>query len=208
MKLYTFTPAPNPRKLNTYLGEKGIRIPMVMVNLTQGENRTPEMLAKNPMGGLPFLELDDGTVLTESLAIIEYLEELNPDPPMIGTTPVERALTRRLERICELGVMGRIARIVHNTKSPLPDVVENPEVAEQMRSELPGPLTVLDDVLAGQPFLGGERPSIADCTLFGAWEFGRMFGVEMDPKFENLQRWHAAFLSRPSAGWNPDPDAG
>lgn len=208
MKVYDFPFAPNPRKLRVYLAEKGIEIPLVEVDLVNGEHRQPEFLAKNPLGALPVLELDDGSVLTESLAIIEYLEELNPDPPMIGTTPVERALTRRLERICELGVMGRIARIVHNTKSPLPDVVENPEVAEQMRNELPGPLAVLDDVLAGQPFLGGERPSIADCTLFGAWEFGRMFGVEMDPKFENLQRWHAAFLSRPSAGWNPDPDAG
>ena len=97
---------------------------------------------------------------------------------------------------------------MHNTDSPLPGVVGNPAIAEQMRSELPGPLKLLDDELADQPFLGGDRPSIADCTLFGAWEFGRMFGVELDPACENLQRWHAAFLGRPSATWNPDPDAG
>ncbi len=208
MKLYTFPPAPNPRRLQTYLGEKQLRIPCRIVDLTQGENRTPEMLALNPMGGLPFLELDDGTILSESLAIIEYLEELHPDPPMIGRTPVERAQTRRIERIVELGVMGRVAKIIHNTKSPLPGVVENPVVAEHTRAELPGPLTFLDGQLATRPFLAGESPTIADCTLFGIWEFGRLFSFEFDPAYANLHRWHADFLERPSAGWNPDPDAG
>ena len=207
MKLYTFPPAPNPRRLNTYLGEKQLRIPVQLVNLGTGEHRQPEMLAKNPMGGLPFLELDDGTILTESLAIIEYLEELHPEPPMIGRTPVQRALTRRIERICELGVMSRVARIIHNTKSPLPGVEPNLPVAKQARAELPGVLRVLEDEVGDRPFLAGDRPSIADCTLFGTWEFGRLFGVEIDPEFGNLHRWHQAFLGRPSASWNPDPDA-
>jgi glutathione S-transferase len=205
MLLYTFPPAPNPRRLHTYLGEKRLRIPVRLLNLVHGEHRRPEILAKNPMGGLPFLELDDGTVLSESLAIIEYLEELHPEPPMIGRTPVERALTRRIERICELGVMSRVARIVHATHSPLPWVKPNPPVAGQARQELPAILGVLDRELGSRPFLAGERPSIADCTLFGTWEFGRAFGVEPDPEFANLHRWHAAFLERPSASWNPDP---
>jgi glutathione S-transferase len=207
VRLYTFPFAPNPRRLHTYLGEKRLRIPVRVLNLISGEHRQPEMLAKNPMGGLPFLELDDGTVLTESLAIIEYLEELHPEPPMIGRTPVERALTRRIERICELGVMSRVARIVHGTKSPLPGVPPNPAVAEHSRSELPHVLHVLDALVGDRPFLAGDRPSIADCTLFGTWEFGRMFGVEFDPACANLHRWHAAFRERPSASWNPDPGA-
>ncbi len=207
MKLYTFPPAPNPRRLNTFLGEKRIRIPVQLVNLAKGEHRQPAMLARNPMAGLPFLELDDGTILTESLAIMEYLEELHPEPPMIGRTPVERALTRRLDRICELGVLSRVARIVHNTNSPLPGVKGHPAVAEQARGELPGLLEILDRELGGRPFLAGDRPSIADCTLFGAWEFGRLFGVDFDPERKNLQRWHAAFLQRPSATWSPDPGA-
>lgn len=207
MKLYTFPPAPNPRRLNTYLGEKRIRIPVRLVNLAKGEHRQPEMLAKNPMAGLPFLELDDGTILTESLAIMEYLEELHPEPPMIGRTPVERALTRRLERICELGVMSRVARIVHSTNSPLPGVAANPAIAEQMRSELPRVLRILDAEVRGRPFLAGDHPTFADCTLFGTWEFGRMFGVVFDPELENLHRWHGSFLGRPSARWNPDPGA-
>lgn len=205
MKLYTFPPAPNPRRLHTYLGEKRIEIPVELVNLSKGEHRRPEMLAKNPMGALPFLELDDGTILTESLAIMEYLEELHPEPPMIGRTPLERALTRRLDRICELGVMSRVARIVHNTKSPLPGVSANPEVAERVQKELPNVLRILDEEMGERAFLAGDVPTIADCTLFGTWEFGRLFGVDFDSERKNLHRWHAAFLERPSATWNPDP---
>lgn len=207
MKLYTFPIAPNPRKLNTYLGEKRLRIPQQLLVLPRGEHRTPEMLAKNPMGGVPFLELDDGTLLTESLPIIEYLEELHPDPPMIGTTPVERARTRRIERICDLGVFVRVARYVHSTKSPL-GLPPNPPVAAAMLEELPGPLAFLDGELECQPFLAGDRPSIADCTLFGIWEFARFLGAyAFPPEYEHLHRWHADFSGRPSASWNPDPAA-
>ena len=205
MKLYTFPPAPNPRRLNTYLGEKRLKIPVQLVNLTKGEHKQPEMLAMNPLGGLPFLELDDGTILTESLAIIEYLEELHPEPPMIGRTPLERALTRRIERICELRVLTRVGRIVHNTRSPLPDVVANPALAEQARVELASVLRVLDQEVGRRAFLAGEHPTVADCTLFGAWEFGRMFGVEFAAELCNLHRWHEAFLNRPSAAWNAHP---
>ena len=208
MKLYTFPPAPNPRKLNTYLGEKQIRLATQIVNLTKGEQNRPEILTKNPMGKLPILELDDGTILTESLAIIEYLEELHPEPSMIGRTPIERALTRRTERICELGVSAHVARIVHSTNSPLPDVPSNPNIAQQASDELPVALRVLNDEMGASPFLTGSHPTVADCTLFGCWEFGRLFGVEFDRAFEHLHRWHATFLERPSASWNPDPDAG
>lgn len=203
MKLYTFPVAPNPRRLNTYLGEKGLRVPTRIVNLTKGEHRQPEILALNPLGGLPFLELDDGAILTESLAIMEYLEELHPEPSLIGRTPVERAKTRRLERICELGVLFRVGRIVHNTRSPLPGVVGNPAIAEQACAELPAVLRVLDAELGAQPFLAGGRPTVADCTLFGAWEFGRMFGVDLGAEHANLRCWHQAFLARPSATWDP-----
>ena len=108
MKIYDFVGAPNPKKLRVYLVEKGLDIPFEPVNIVTGENRTPEFLKKNPLGGLPVLELDDGRHLTESLAIIEYLEELHPSPPMIGTTPLERARVRELERIVELGVLNSV----------------------------------------------------------------------------------------------------
>src|SRR5512144_2168168 len=120
MKLYDFPFAPNPRKLRVYLGEKGIEIPRVVVNIVKGEQNTPAFRAKNPMGGVPVLELDDGSCLRESLAIIEYLEELHPEPPMIGTTPLERARVRALERTADLGVLIGVARVFHATRAVLP----------------------------------------------------------------------------------------
>ena len=137
MKLYFFPVAPNPTRVRLYLAEKaesGARIPLdeVAVNLRQGEHRRPEHLARNPFGRLPVLELDDGRHLLESLAIIEYLEDLHPSPPMIGREPLERARVRELERIAELGVLQPVARIVHATNSPL-GLPPNPGVAEHFR---------------------------------------------------------------------------
>src|SRR5262244_3673855 len=108
MKIYDFAGAPNPKKLRVYLAEKGINVPMEQVDIISGQNRQPEFLKKNPMGGLPVLEMDDGSHLSESLAIMEYFEELHPEPPMIGKTPQERAHVRALERIADLGVLGRV----------------------------------------------------------------------------------------------------
>jgi len=198
LKIYDFPFAPNPRKLRTYLAEKGLEIPFQIVNLVHGEHRADWFLALNPMGGVPVLELDDGTVLTESLAIIEYLEELHPDPPMIGTTPLERARVRRLERIAELGVLGRVGRYVHNTRSPLPGVQGDPAVARQAVSELPGPLRVLDAEAGAGSFLAGPRPSIVDCTLFAAGEFARMGELDLFADHPNLRRWQETMAARPS----------
>src|ERR1700756_2372529 len=115
MKVYDFVGAPNPKRLRVYLAEKGLTIPCEPVNIVTGENRTPEFLKKNPLGGLPVLELDDGSHLTESLAIIQYLEELHPEPPMIGRTPRARARVRELERIAELGVLSAVGTYFQNT---------------------------------------------------------------------------------------------
>src|SRR5574341_1058180 len=111
MKLYDYTHAPNPRKVRVYLAEKGITVPVHQVDLTKGEQRSPEFLKINPLGAVPVLELDDGARIPESLAIIEYFEELYPNPPLIGTDPVSRALVRGYERRCEQGVLAQAATI-------------------------------------------------------------------------------------------------
>lgn len=197
MKLYFFPVAPNPTRVRVYLAEKGIEIDQVLVDLRSGEQKGPEHLARNPFGNLPVLELDDGTHLTESLAIIEYFEELHPEPPMIGTDALCRARVRQLERIAELGVLGPVARIVHATNSPL-GWPKNPAVAEQAREALPPALQALEARMGSQPFVAGEHPTIADCTLFAALHFGRFFGVTLDPAYANLTRWFEAFAERPS----------
>jgi len=199
VRIYDFPLAPNPRKLRVYLAEKGLAIPLVSVDLTKGEQRSPAMLARNPMGGLPVLELDDGTCLRESLAIIEYLEELHPEPPMIGATPLERARVRALERAADLGLVRGVGRIFHATHAVLPGRTPDPAIAAYFRREIEKPAAYLDAVLAdGGPFVAGERVTIADCTLFAALEFERTGRLEIAWP-PHLAAWYARFRERPSA---------
>lgn len=200
MKLYDFAGAPNPKKVRVYLAEKGIQVPIEPVDIITGQNRTPEFLKKNPLGGLPVLELDDGTVLTESLAMIEYFEELHPDPPMIGSTPLERANVRRLERISELGVLANVAAIFQNTHPFMAGrLKQSPEAAENARGRLAANLEVLDAEIGQKHFVAGDRPTIADCTLLAALDFAAFAGIALDPALKNVTRWYEAFKQRPSA---------
>jgi glutathione S-transferase len=201
MKVYDFAGAPNPKKLRVYLAEKGIQIPMEQVDILSGQNRTPEFLAtKNPLGGLPVLELDDGSHLTESLAIMEYLEELHPTPSLLGTTALERARVRETERICEIGVLSSIGTIFQNTHPFFAQrVKQSADAADSARGRLRNALKVLDDRLATRPFVAGDRPTIGDCTLLAALDFAAFAGIEIDPDLRNVHRWYADFKQRPSA---------
>src|SRR5262249_27934523 len=201
MKVYDFAGAPNPKKLRVYLSEKGLQIPMEQVDILTGQNRTPESLAKkNPLGGLPVLELDDGSHLTESLAIMEYLEELHPDPPMLGTTALDRARVREAERICELGVLGNVGTIFQNTHPFFAQrVKQSPGAADSARVRLNNALKVLDAQLGMRKFVAGDAPSIADCTLIAALDFATFAGIEIDPAYRNVHRWLGDWKQRPSA---------
>jgi glutathione S-transferase len=202
--LHFFPVAPNPTKVRLYIAEKEadgatLGIDESLVNLQSGDQKSPEHLARNPLGKLPALELDDGSCVVESLAIIEFLEELHPEPAMIGRNPRERARVRELERICDLGVLVPIARTVHATRSPL-GLPPSPEIAENSREALKRPLQLLDDCLAdGRSFVAGSQPTIADCTLAAALQFGRFGEVALDPSLENLHAWDRRFRERPSA---------
>lgn len=201
MKIHTdAVGAPNPKKLRIYCAEKGLEIPKEIVDIASGQNRTPEFARKNPMMVLPVLELDDGTFLTESLAIIEYLEELNPEPNMIGTTPLERARVRELERVCEHGVLAAVGTIFQNT-SPFfaGRLKQSADAADNARARLDQVLGVLDERIGSNEFVAGTRPTIADCTLMAAISFGAFAAVSVDPKFANVSRWLTAFQQRPSA---------
>ena len=174
---------------------------MESVDILSGQNRTPEFLArKSPLGGLPVLELDDGTCLTESLAIMEYLEELHPTPSLLGTTPLDRARVRETERICELGVLSSVGTIFQNTSPFFANrVKQSPEAAENARGRLSNALKVLDGRLATQRFVAGDAPTIGDCTLLAALEFAVFGGIEINPAYQNVHRWYADFKQRPSA---------
>ena len=197
MKLYYFPVAPNPTKVLIYIREKGIELDLEMVNLPEGEQNSVEHLARNPRGALPVLALDDGNYLTESLPIIEYLEELYPRPVMIGENAMERAHIRAIERQIELGILNPIARCVHATNSPL-GLPARPQLAAAEWDRLCNALPLVDAQVGSYAFAAGDRISIADCTLFAGLLFGEMFGVTIPAEYANIHRWRDAFAERPS----------
>ena len=203
MKLYIFPGAPNPTKVLVYLGEKQllanekIDLELVRVDLRAGEQHQPDHLARNPLGKLPVLELDDGSFFTESLPILEYLEELQPEPVMIGATPEERARVRSIERMVDIGVLMAGSRAVHASNSPL-GLPKNPPVAKAALEALETGLVQVDQRLERAPFVAGDRVSIADCTLFSALFFQGLFGIDADAGHPNVLRWKQEFAKRPS----------
>jgi glutathione S-transferase len=178
------------------VGEKGIDdLDMELVSLIEGQQKSAVHRRRSPLGTLPVLELDDGSFLTESTVIIEYLEELPPDPPMIGTTPEERAKVRELDRLADIGVLISFARTVHATKSPL-GLPSRPEVATDAIRRVPDVLAILDRRLDQHAFLGGGRPCIADCTLRAAYGFAEFGGIEVPSDFTQIGRWRKAMDER------------
>ena len=198
MKLYHFPVAPNPSRVRVFANEKDLPVEQVVVSLAEGEHKSPEHLARNPRAALPVLELDDGSYLTESLPIMEYLEECFPEPPMFGSTPIERARIRQLERLAEFKILGPVARLVHSSNSPL-GLPPNELLANIERERLPQGYNLMDGCLAENSFVFGERVTVADCTLFAGLFFGEFFGVPVPGEYPHLSRWYESFKARPSA---------
>ncbi len=200
MKLYEYTMAPNPRRVRVFLAEKGIQVPYQQVDIGKSENRTPEFLAKNPIGKIPLLELDDGTYLAESVAICRYFEELQPEPPLLGTSARERAEVEMWQRRMELGLFELITGCFRNThdffKGRLPQVPEYGNICKQAAL---GRLEWLDGELAAREFVAGERYTIADITALVAIDFGRIIDIRIQPEQKNLARWYQTVSTRPSA---------
>ena len=204
MKLYMVPLAPNPTKVMLYIAERAelgcdMKIEQIVVNTVMGRHKEPAHLARNPFGTVPTLELDDGSFIVESLAIIEYLEELYPDPPMIGTDPFSRARQRELERLADLRMLLPIAYCVHGTRSPL-GWPPNPGLTEFGRKGLEIGLSSFESILSdGRPFVCGERPSVADCTLAAGLQFARFGKLELPGEHPNLERWDRSYRERPAA---------
>jgi len=189
MLLYLDTKrAPNPRKMRVYLAEKGLQLPIKELDLRAGEQRTPEFRQKNLFAGVPILELDDGTVIAESLAIIEYLEEVYPEPPLLGPTPVQRALVRMWDRRCEIGVYLAASRMV----------LSKGDISAHARQTLLARLALVNEGLQGKEWLAGPF-SLADITLFIGLETAHHGEFTLDPAWDNVRRWYAAMKARPSA---------
>jgi glutathione S-transferase len=198
MKLYYYPVAPNPTRVRTYIAEKGIEIEQVLVDFTKAEQRSEVHRARNPAGTVPVLELDNGSYLTESLPIIEYLEELYRVPVMIGTNARERAVARSWERKIEFDLMNRIIRLVHATNSPI-GAPANPTIADFERARLPEGLACLDEKIGDNRFVLGSSTTIADCTLFAALYFAEFGKITIAEEYKNVNRWYKEFKSRPTA---------
>ena len=200
MKLYDSTMAPNPRRVRIFLAEKGVEVPTVQVDIGKAENRQPPYLAKNPLGGVPILELDDGRILAESVAICRYFEETHPEPPLFGTGATDRAMVEMWNRRMELEVLSPIAQTFRNTHEFFAGRIEQvPAYGEACRGVATRRLEWLDGELADREFVAGDRFSIADITAMVGIDFGRVTGIGIGPEQKNLQRWHEAVSARPSA---------
>jgi glutathione S-transferase len=205
MQLYTVPLAPNPTKVMLYIAEREdlgteMGIEQVVVNPVKGQQKAPEHLARNPFGTLPVLELDDGSYLVESLAIIHYLEDRFPHGALLTGTAEEKGKARDVERIVDLRVAGPMAGYVHATKSPL-GLQPDPERAEQLSSSIQTPLDYLEGLLSdGRPLLLGDRVSIADCTLQAALQFLRYVEADLLGERSRLRAWDERYRDRPAAG--------
>jgi glutathione S-transferase len=204
MKFYTSTRAPNPRRVAMFIAEKGLTgIEQVQVDLGALQNRSAEYLAKNPLGRLPALELDDGRVLSETRAICTWLEGHAPEPNLMGEGFDERAFIEMADRRMELHLFLGIANCIRHTHPGLA-ALEQPQFAEYGAAhgeKMRETARWLDGVLATQPFVAGQRFTIADITAFCALEFGRGL-MKFRPGQEgmtHLQAWRDRIAERPSA---------
>jgi len=198
MKMYDY-PAPNAQKVKIFAHEKDISIEYIQVDLLNHELRTPEMLNKNPMGTVPFLELDGGEVIRESRAIIEYLEGIKDSPNMLGKDPLEKARIHEIDRLAELGLMIELAHYVHNISPFFADKgPQSKEAAEMALNCYKKNLRILEDSINGDEFLIFNRPTVADCTLFSTFTFAESIGVDDQNSFSKTMEWYKKFGNRSS----------
>ena len=193
-------PAPNPRRVRIFLAEKAIDLPETRVDMMKREHKSPEFRAKNSMGQLPTLELDDGTCISETVAICRYFEETQPEPPLFGTTPVEKAMVDMWVRRTEFTVMmpvGNFWRHAHPRTAAL--LTQYKDFGESNRETYKGAQKWLNRELAERPHLAGETFTMADICLLTTVDFADWIGLPLEPEFENLAAWHARVSARPSA---------
>jgi len=202
MKLYDSKVAPNPRRTRIFLAEKGITVPMEQVDIAAKEHKTPEYAAINPLQRMPALVLDDGTIITESVAICRYFEALQPEPPLFGVGAKEIALVEMWNRRVELGLFFPVAQVFRHTHPAMKEleVPQVPEWAEANKPRIAEFLHLLDDQLKNTQFIAGDDYTVADITALCAVDFLKPARLAMPEDCANVKRWHADVSARPSAG--------
>jgi glutathione S-transferase len=201
MKLYDLGRAPNPRRVRIFLAEKGIEVPKQEVDLGALEQFSEAFTALNPMQRVPVLVLDDGTVITESVAICLYFEKLKPEPNLFGEGPLESALVEMWNRRLELHFYGPVSQSFRHTspamaKREIPQVADWGVACKQKSEEF---LQFFENEMGKREYVAGNRFTIADITALVTVDFMRVIKLSLTPEMKNLSRWHAAVSARPSA---------
>lgn len=201
MLLYDDAIAPTPRRVRMFLAEKGVEMPRRMVSIGKGEHLSPDYRARVPSGRVPALELDDGTVICESVAICRYLEELYPEPNLMGRDAVERAQIEMWQRRMEFELLLPFAAVFRHTHPKMAALEKQvPAYAEVQKPQAENRLAQLDRDLGITRFVGGDRFTIADVTAFTTLTFfPRLCGVTIDGTLPNILRWLEEVGTRPSA---------
>ena len=201
MKLYDSERSRNPRRVRIFLAEKGLSVPLVPVDLGKLEQRDSAYLAVNPRGRTPALELDDGEVITESLAICRYFEELHPEPALFGQGALGKAKVEMWQRRMELNLLSCVAQAFRHIHPAMKEweIPQIPEWGEANKPKAVEFLKLLDGELAGREFAAGDTYSIADITGLIAIDFMKPARIKVPEECTNVLRWHAAISSRPSA---------
>ena len=201
MKLYTSHRAPNPRRVRWVMAEKGIGdVETVEVDLLAGEHRTPEYRARVGVPHVPALELDDGTCISESVAICRYLEALYPEPNLFGVDPREQAVIEMWTRRCEIYLANPMmlhTRFSHPALATLE--ASEPSVAAYNLKTAEKMMRTLDRRLEGREYLAADRITMADIVAYTGLDFGRLVKYRPDPAMANLSRWREAMKARPAS---------
>ena len=201
MKLYDGGRAPNPRRVRVFLAEKGITVPTEPVDLGALAHKSAAYTAINPLQRVPSLVLDDGTIITESIAICRYFELMQPEPALFGRVPREAALIEMWQRRMELHLLMPVSNVFRHGH-PAMEKMEVPQVpawAEANKPRVHDFLALLDRELQDRPFAAGDSYSVADITGMIAVDFMKPAKVTMPEGLANVQRWHAQVSARPSA---------
>lgn len=201
MKLYNAPiPAPNPRRVRIFLAEKGVSVPLEDVSLRDRAHKAPEFKQKNSLGQLPVLALDDGTHLSESVAICRYLEELHPTPPLFGRTALERANVDMWIRRIEMTVMTPVGAVwVHTHPLTSRLGTQYKDYGESNRERYAKALQWFDRELEGREFVVGGSYTMADIIGLVTVDFATFIGLDMPADTPHLHAWHARVSARPSA---------
>ncbi|MBA5778525.1 glutathione S-transferase family protein [Stappia sp. F7233] len=204
MKVYEFKGFANPARVRIALAEKGLfdKVEFIQVNVPAGEHRTPEFLAKNPSGVVPVLELDDGTQISESTAITEYLDQSAGEPTLTGKGAKERAYIHMRQRKIESGLLEAIGHYFHHATDglgPQNYAHKNKEWGEYQKSVVLKTMKAMDDYLASNEYLAGDKFTVADITGMAGFAFCDFVKVETPAELKNLAAWKGRVFSRPSA---------